>query len=73
MRSLRMPELTNLLARTPPFEQGLKLAAGMTQERDMPSFAPMTLQEWFRRRGGTANPGGRKVVLWFYPKADTPG
>ncbi|MFL5911812.1 MAG: FAD-binding and (Fe-S)-binding domain-containing protein [Gaiellaceae bacterium] len=60
----RMPEVTNLLARTPPFEQGLKLAAGMTQEREMPSFAPMTLQQWFRRRGGTANPGGRKVVLF---------
>ncbi|MDE3190657.1 MAG: FAD-binding protein [Acidobacteriota bacterium] len=54
------PELVNLLGRTPlP-----KLAAGMTLERDMPSFAPMTLQEWFRRRGGTANPGGRKVVLF---------
>ncbi|MDE3026330.1 MAG: FAD-binding oxidoreductase, partial [Acidobacteriota bacterium] len=54
------PELVNLIGRTPlP-----KLAAGMTLERDMPSFAPMTLQEWFRRRGGTANPGGRKVVLF---------
>jgi Fe-S oxidoreductase len=60
----RMPEVANLLAHTPPFEQGLKLAAGMTQEREMPSFAPVTLQQWFRRRGGTANPGGRKVVLF---------
>jgi Fe-S oxidoreductase/FAD/FMN-containing dehydrogenase len=59
----RMPELANLLAHTPPFAQGLKLAAGMTQQREMPSFAPLTLQEWFRRRG-TANPGGRKVVLF---------
>ncbi|TMM08448.1 MAG: FAD-binding oxidoreductase, partial [Actinobacteria bacterium] len=42
----------------------MKLAAGMTQHRAMPSFAPVTLQEWFRRRGGTANPGGRKVVLY---------
>ncbi|HEY2541813.1 MAG TPA: FAD-binding and (Fe-S)-binding domain-containing protein [Gaiellaceae bacterium] len=59
----RFPEVTNFLTHTPPFEQGLKLAAGMTQQRDMPTFAPMTLQEWFRRRG-TANPGGRKVVLF---------
>ncbi|MGH3000700.1 MAG: (Fe-S)-binding protein, partial [Gaiellaceae bacterium] len=54
------PELVNLLGRTPMF----KLAAGMTLQRDTPSFAPMTLQEWFKRRGGTANPGGRKVVLF---------
>jgi FAD/FMN-containing dehydrogenase/Fe-S oxidoreductase len=60
----RFPELANLLTQTPPFAQGMKLAAGMTQHRAMPSFAPVTLQEWFRRRGGTANPGGRKVVLY---------
>jgi FAD/FMN-containing dehydrogenase/Fe-S oxidoreductase len=58
-----MPEAANLLARTPPFEQGLKFAAGMTQQRDMPAFAPLTLQQWFKRRG-TSNPGGRKVVLF---------
>ena len=30
----------------------------------MPEFAPMTLQAWFNRRGGTTNPTGRKVVLY---------
>jgi FAD/FMN-containing dehydrogenase/Fe-S oxidoreductase len=60
----RMPGLVNLLAHTPPFAQALKLAAGMTQQREMPSFAPLTLQQWFRERGGTANPHGRKVVLF---------
>ncbi len=60
----RAPGLVNLVTHTPPFAQAFKLAAGMTQRRAVPKFAPVTLQQWFRRRGGTANPGGRKVVLF---------
>jgi Fe-S oxidoreductase len=41
-----------------------KLAAGMAPEREIPKFAPITLQEWWRRRGGTRNPDGQRVVLW---------
>jgi FAD/FMN-containing dehydrogenase/Fe-S oxidoreductase len=58
------PGLVNFVAQTPPFAQSLKLAAGMTQEREVPRFAPLTLQRWFRQRGGTTNPTGRKVVLF---------
>ncbi len=58
------PGVVNFLSRTPPFGRLLKLAAGMTQERELPEFAPLTLQRWFRQRGGTANPAGRKVVLF---------
>jgi FAD/FMN-containing dehydrogenase/Fe-S oxidoreductase len=54
------PEVANLLARTRPF----KVAAGMAPERETPSFAPLTLQQWFRARGGTRNPHGRPVVLF---------
>ena len=32
----------------------------MTQQRAVPTFAPETLQQWFERRGGTTNPGGRR-------------
>ena len=60
----RAPGVVNFLSHTPPFAQAFKAAAGMTQERAVPEFAPMTLQQWFRRRGGTANPTGRKVVLY---------
>jgi|tagenome__1003787_1003787.scaffolds.fasta_scaffold20985965_3 FAD/FMN-containing dehydrogenase/Fe-S oxidoreductase len=59
-----VPEVANFLGRTPPFAQTLKYAAGMTQERELPAFAPQTLQRWFRERGGTHNPHGRKVVLF---------
>jgi Fe-S oxidoreductase len=36
----------------------------MSQEREVPAFAPLTLQRWFRERGGTKNPTGREVVLF---------
>jgi FAD/FMN-containing dehydrogenase/Fe-S oxidoreductase len=60
----RAPGVVNFLTHTPPFAQGVKLAAGMTREREVPEFAPVTLQRWFARRGGTTNPDGRKVVLF---------
>jgi FAD/FMN-containing dehydrogenase/Fe-S oxidoreductase len=58
------PGVVNFLMQTPPFAQFLKLAAGMAQERAVPEFAPLTLQRWFARRGGTTNPSGPKVVLF---------
>ena len=60
----RAPGVVNFLTQTPPFAQAVKLAAGMTQERAVPKFAPLTLQQWFAQRGGTTNPAGRKVVLF---------
>lgn len=60
----RAPGVVNFVTRTPPFAQACKLAAGMTQERAVPKFAPLTLQQWFAQRGGTTNPTGRKVVLF---------
>jgi FAD/FMN-containing dehydrogenase/Fe-S oxidoreductase len=58
------PGVVNFVTHTPPLAQAFKLAAGMTQERAVPKFAPLTLQQWFARRGGTTNPAGRKVVLF---------
>ena len=60
----RMPELVNLATRTPGLARLAKLAVGIDRHRPLPSFAPMTLQQWFRRRGGTANPRGRPVVVF---------
>ena len=60
----RAPGLVNFVTHTPPLAQAFKLAAGMTQKRAVPKFAPLTLQQWFRQRGGTTNPAGRKVVLF---------
>jgi FAD/FMN-containing dehydrogenase/Fe-S oxidoreductase len=58
------PEAVNLATGTPGLARLAKLAGGIDRHRPLPRFAPMTLQEWYRRRGGTANPHGRPVVLF---------
>ncbi|WP_324785927.1 FAD-binding and (Fe-S)-binding domain-containing protein [Streptomyces sp. H51] len=60
----RIPRVANLATHTPGLARLVKLVAGIDRRRPLPRFAPMTLQEWFARRGGTANPGGRPVVLF---------
>jgi FAD/FMN-containing dehydrogenase/Fe-S oxidoreductase len=59
-----IPEVVNFTTQTPGLSRVAKLAAGMAPEREIPEFAPMTLQQWFCQRGGTRNPSGRRVVLW---------
>ncbi len=60
----RVPELANFATHTPGLARLAKLVAGIDRRRPLPRFAPMTLQEWFARRGGTTNPSGRPVVLF---------
>jgi Fe-S oxidoreductase len=60
----KVPEAVNFVTQTPGLRTVAKLAAGMAPERQIPRFAPLTLQQWWRERGGTRNPGGRRVVLW---------
>jgi FAD/FMN-containing dehydrogenase/Fe-S oxidoreductase len=60
----RVPEVVNFVTQTPGLSRLAKFAAGMAPERSIPEFAPITLQQWFRERGGTKNPHGRRVVLW---------
>jgi FAD/FMN-containing dehydrogenase/Fe-S oxidoreductase len=60
----RVPELANFATQTPGLSRVARFAAGIDQHRTLPAFAPMTLQQWFTRRGGTRNPDGRPVVLF---------
>src|SRR5439155_20511836 len=53
----KAPAVANFLAPV------AKLAAGAHPKRHLPDFAPMTLRDWYRRRG-THNPAGRRVILW---------
>jgi FAD/FMN-containing dehydrogenase/Fe-S oxidoreductase len=55
----KLPEVANLLARAP----GFKLAAGVHPERKVPSFAPLTLKDWFAQRP-SRDGGGRRVIAW---------
>jgi FAD/FMN-containing dehydrogenase/Fe-S oxidoreductase len=57
------PGLVNFFTRTRPFSALAKRVAGIDAEREIPAFAPVTLQQWFQRRGAV-NPGGRRVVLF---------
>jgi FAD/FMN-containing dehydrogenase/Fe-S oxidoreductase len=59
-----VPELVNFASQTPGLSYLAKLIAGMDRRRPLPKFAPMSLQKWFKRRGGTVNKMGSKVVLW---------
>ncbi|HLH46161.1 MAG TPA: FAD-linked oxidase C-terminal domain-containing protein, partial [Acidimicrobiales bacterium] len=60
----RLPELVNLTTQTPGLRRITRWVAGVDPERPLPTFAPMTLQEWFAARGGPAHPGGPPVVLF---------
>jgi Fe-S oxidoreductase len=53
------PGPVNLFTRTPL----AKLLAGVDRAREIPRFAPVTLQRWFRSRG-VVNPDGPRVVLF---------
>jgi FAD/FMN-containing dehydrogenase/Fe-S oxidoreductase len=60
----RMPQVANFMTQTPGLQSLAKRMAGMSPERSIPAFSPITLQRWWRQRGGTSNPGGHRVVLW---------
>src|SRR3954469_10849395 len=49
----RFPEAVNRFTRT----RAAKWLAGIDGAREVPEFAPLTLQQWFRRRA-VVNPGG---------------
>jgi Fe-S oxidoreductase len=59
----RMPGVVNVVAHTPGLASLVKAAAGMAPAREIPKFAPITLQRWFAQRE-PRNVGGPKVVLW---------
>ncbi len=58
-----VPGLANSLAQHEPTASALKWIAGMTPQRPVPKFAPLTLQQWFRARG-ERNLSGPRVVVW---------
>jgi FAD/FMN-containing dehydrogenase/Fe-S oxidoreductase len=60
----RVPELANFAVTTPGLSRLAKLVAGIDRHRELPTFAPLTLQRWFAERGGTRNPTGGPVVLF---------
>lgn len=58
-----MPAMANFFTQTPGLRNLAKLAAGYSQEREIPPFAPETFKAWFRKRG-VPNGSERQVILW---------
>jgi FAD/FMN-containing dehydrogenase/Fe-S oxidoreductase len=59
----RMPATANFFTQTPFLRDLAKLAAGYSQNRHIPPFAPQTFKQWFQERT-RRNRGGPKVILW---------
>ncbi len=58
-----MPATANFFTQTPGLSGLAKLAAGYSQKRHIPPFAPETFKQWFRRRA-IRNTGKPPVILW---------
>ncbi|HJT86242.1 MAG TPA: FAD-linked oxidase C-terminal domain-containing protein, partial [Bryobacteraceae bacterium] len=57
------PGVANWISHAPVVSQAAKFAAGISQKREVPAFAPQTFRDWFRRRAPKSI-GGPRVVLW---------
>lgn len=58
-----MPGAVNFFMQAPVLSSIVKAAGGVAPERRMPTFAPETFKQWFRRRG-PRNEGSPQVILW---------
>jgi FAD/FMN-containing dehydrogenase/Fe-S oxidoreductase len=59
----KAPEIANFFTQREPLARLVKYAAGAHPDRQLPPFAPVTLRDWFARRGSSTGEG-RKVILW---------
>ncbi|HEV2405253.1 MAG TPA: heterodisulfide reductase-related iron-sulfur binding cluster, partial [Ktedonobacterales bacterium] len=57
------PRLVNAVTHAPLLSRVVKSLGGVAQAREMPTFAPETFKQWFRRRG-PRNAGRPRVLLW---------
>jgi FAD/FMN-containing dehydrogenase/Fe-S oxidoreductase len=57
------PRVINLITQTPGLSAAAKFAAGMSQQRRIPAFAPVTFREWFLKRPQTSG-SSERVILW---------
>ncbi|HEY7299537.1 MAG TPA: FAD-linked oxidase C-terminal domain-containing protein [Xanthobacteraceae bacterium] len=59
------PGLANFVLEAPILGPALRRVAGFAPQRDPPTFAPQTFQDWFLRRERRQDSAGRpEVVLW---------
>ena len=56
------PAVANLFTQTPGLAAAVKAAGGVSQQRELPRFAPTTLRSWFARQPECRE--GTRVILW---------
>jgi Fe-S oxidoreductase len=59
----RMPGLANVVTQTPGLRDLAKATAGIALERELPTFARQSFQQWFRQRR-PRNVWHERVILW---------
>jgi FAD/FMN-containing dehydrogenase/Fe-S oxidoreductase len=59
----QMPATANFFTQTPGLSNLIKFAAGYSQKRHIPPFAPETFKQWFARRS-VRNHNKPPVILW---------
>jgi FAD/FMN-containing dehydrogenase/Fe-S oxidoreductase len=59
------PGLANFLTQTPGFASVARAAAGISQRRRLPRFAPRTFRAWFAKRKGSEQGTASRDVLLF--------
>ena len=57
------PGFVNLFTQLPGLRAVAKLAAGVPQQRKIPSFSAYTFRDWYGKRGPQRQ-GSKKVILW---------
>jgi Fe-S oxidoreductase len=58
------PGLANLATQTPGLAAIARWAGGISPERELPAFAPMTFRRWFARHESAVAGDAPTVVLW---------
>ncbi len=61
------PGLVNLAASTPGTRELMKFAAGMSQHRSIPQFAPQSFTSWFQKRESVDGNGSRRKRVVLFP------
>ena len=59
-----MPATANFFTQTPGLSALTKLAAGYSQQRHIPPFAPETFKHWFAQTRRRETPDEPQVILW---------
>jgi FAD/FMN-containing dehydrogenase/Fe-S oxidoreductase len=59
----KAPGLANVATQLPLLQDLAKLVTGIPRERSIPTFAPQTFRNWFKRRA-PRNVGAATVLLW---------